>query len=306
MSGTRGRHHGDSWDPASSVGTTATLVAAGRAIASADPNGLIHDPYAAPLVRAVGIDFFTRMLDGELDMSQFPEMSPDRVQAMIDGMAVRTKFFDDYFAASAAAGIRQVVILASGLDSRSYRLPWPADTVVHELDQPDVIAFKSGVLEQIGARPTATLRSIGVDLREDWPAALRQAGFDPGRSSAWLAEGLLIYLPPDAQDRLFDDITALSAPGSTVATEYAPGIIDFDADGARERSAAFRAQGLDIDMADLVYSGPRRPVMDHLRANGWRVTGSPRAELFARYGLAAPPAGEGDSLGEIVYVSAAR
>ena len=298
------RHDRDSWDLASSVGVTATMVAAGRAIASADPRGLINDPYAAPLVRAVGIDFFTRMLDGEIDLSQFPDSSPERTQAMIDAMAVRTKFFDDYFTASSGAGVRQAVILASGLDSRAFRLPWPDGTVVYELDQPEVIDFKTRTLTGIGAHPTATRRTIGIDLREDWPTALRGAGFDPTVPTAWLAEGLLIYLPPEAQDRLFDDITTLSATGSTAATEYVPGIMDFDADKAREMSAPLREHGMDIDMSNLVYSGERSHVMEYLGAHGWRVTGSPRDELFVRYGLDVPQIETDGPLGEIVYVSA--
>jgi len=300
------RHDRDSWDLASSVGATATLVAAGRAIASADPGGLINDPHAAPLVRAVGLDFFTRMLDGDLDLSQFPDSSPERVRAMIDAMAVRTKFFDDYFTAATAADVRQAVILASGLDARAFRLPWPDGTVVYELDQPEVIEFKTRTLTGIGAHPTATRCTIGIDLRQDWPAALRDAGFDPAAPTAWLAEGLLIYLPADAQDRLFDDITAMSAPGSTVATEYVPGIMDFDADKAREMSAPLREQGLDIDMTGLVYSGERSHVPEYLREKGWQVTDSPRDELFVRYGLDIPEVTEEGPLGDIVYISAQR
>ncbi|MBX7446987.1 class I SAM-dependent methyltransferase [Mycolicibacterium sp. 3033] len=297
----------DSWDLASSVGATATMVAAARAMASAADDPLIDDPWAAPLVRAVGLDFFTKMLDGDLDLSQIPNSSPERLRAMIDAMASRTKFFDDHCIDSTAAGIRQVVILASGLDSRAYRLPWPTGTVVYELDQPKVIEFKSATLAEPGARPTAQRRAIPIDLREDWPSALRAAGFDPSAPAAWLAEGLLIYLPPDAQDRLFDQITALSAPGSTLATEYAPGIIDFDADKARELSAPLREHGLDIDMAELVYSGERSHVMPYLTETGWQVTGIPRYDLFMRHCLTPPEVAEDtDPLGEIVYVSAVR
>ena len=297
----------DSWDLASSVGATATMVAAARAMASAADDPLIDDPWAAPLVRAVGLDFFTKMLDGDLDLSQIPNSSPERMRAMIDAMASRTKFFDDHCIDSTAAGIRQVVILASGLDSRAYRLPWPTGTVVYELDQPQVIEFKSVTLASAGARPTAKRRAIPIDLREDWPSALRAAGFDPAAPAAWLAEGLLIYLPPDAQDRLFDQITALSAPGSTLATEFAPGIIDFDADKARELSAPLREHGLDIDMAELVYSGERSHVMPYLTETGWQVTGIPRYDLFVRHGLTPPDVAEdADPLGEIVYVSAVR
>ncbi len=126
-------------------------------------------------------------------------------------MAVRTRFFDYFFLDAAEAGVRQAVILASGLDTRAYRLPWPAGTVVYEIDQPEVIEFKTRTLADLGATPTADRRTVGVDLRDDWPAALRDSGFDTTQPTAWSAEGLLAYLPPDAQDRLFDNITALSA-----------------------------------------------------------------------------------------------
>lgn len=297
------RTEDDSWDLASSVGATATMVAAGRAMASKDPRGLINDPFADPLVRAVGVDFFAKMLDGELDLSTVQDASPARVQAMIDGIAVRTKFFDDYLADAMARGVRQVVILASGLDARAYRLAWPADTVVYEIDQPQVIDFKTAMLAGIGAEPTATRRTIPIDLRSDWPAALRQAGLDVSAPTAWLAEGLLIYLPPDAQDRLFDNITALSAPGSTIATEFVPGIADFDAEQVRERSAALRAHGVDIDMSSLVYAGERSHVIDYLRGTGWDASGVSRAELFVRNQISAPPPEDDDPLGEIIFIS---
>jgi methyltransferase (TIGR00027 family) len=232
------RAHDDNWDLASSVGATATFVATGRAMATKDPRGLINDPFAEPLVRAVGLDFFIKMMDGELDLDVIENASPERVQALIDGMAVRTRYFDDYFTKATGTGVRQVVILASGLDSRAYRLPWPNGTVVYEIDQPQVIEFKTTTLAGIGAAPTATRRTVAIDLRQDWPAALKAAGLDTTAPTAWLAEGLLIYLPPEAQDRLFDHITALSVPGSTIATEFVPGIVDFDADRAREMSRA--------------------------------------------------------------------
>ncbi|OBH38215.1 SAM-dependent methyltransferase [Mycobacterium sp. E342] len=297
------RAHDDEWDLASSVGATATMVAAGRAMATKDPRGLIHDPFAEPLVRAVGVDFFTKMMDGQLDLDAIENASLVRVQAMVDGMAVRTKYFDDYFVKATADGIRQVVILASGLDSRAYRLPWPDGTVVYEIDQPRVIEFKTATLAGIGAEPTATRRTVPIDLRADWPAALKAAGFDATAPTAWLAEGLLIYLPPEAQDRLFDNIIALSVPGSTIATEFVPGIVDFDADKVREMSGSFREHGVDIDMASLVYAGERNHVVDYLRSKHWDVEGTTRTELFARQGIEAPAPENDDPLGEIIFIS---
>lgn len=297
------RAHDDDWDLASSVGATATMVAAGRAMATKDPRGLIDDPFAEPLVRAVGVDFFTKMMDGVLDLDEIENASSVRMQAMIDGMAVRTKYFDDYFLAATRAGIRQAVILASGLDSRAYRLPWPHGTVVYEIDQPRVIEFKTTTLAGIGAEPTAPRRAIAIDLRGDWPAALKAAGLDTAAPTAWLAEGLLIYLPPEAQDRLFDNITALSAPGSAIATEFVPGIVDFDADRVREMSGSFRDHGVDIDMASLVYAGERNHVVDYLGTKGWDVEGVTRTELFERHDIEVPAPEHDDPLGEIIFIS---
>jgi methyltransferase (TIGR00027 family) len=293
----------DNWDLASSVGATATFVASGRAMATKDPRGLINDPFAEPLVRAVGLDFFTKMMDGELDLDAIENATPERIQAMIDGMAVRTKYFDDYFINATGTGVRQAVILASGLDSRAYRLPWPAGTVVYEIDQPQVIEFKTTTLAGIGAEPTATRRTVPIDLRQDWPAALKAAGLDTAAPTAWLAEGLLIYLPPEAQDRLFDNITALSVPGSTIATEFVPGIVDFDAERVREMSGAFREHGVDVDMASLVYAGERNHVVDYLRTKGWDVDGVTRTDLFKRNHIDVSAAENDDPLGEIIFIS---
>src|ERR1700758_3352974 len=211
----------DSWDLASSVGATATMVAAARAVASTETDAIIDDPYAAPLVRAVGLDFFVRLIDGDLTPGEEDDGERD-LRLETDSIAVRTRFFDDFFLNAARDGIRQSVILAAGLDVRAYRLAWPPGSVVYEVDQPKVVEFKSTAMSDLGAVPTADRRTVSIDLRDDWPATLRRNGFDVTQPTSWSAEGLLMYLPPDAQDRLFEHITELSAPGSKLATEYHP------------------------------------------------------------------------------------
>lgn len=187
-----------SWDPATSVGTTATMVAAARAITTA--NGDINDPFAEPLVRAVGVTFLTRWATGELSASDVDvEGSPWGLAQMPASIAARTRYFDEFFADAAAAGIRQAVILASGLDTRAYRLGWPGGMTVFEIDQPAVIEFKTTTLASLGAEPKADVRPVATDLRQDWPTALNAAGFEPNRASAWIAEGLFGYLAPGAR-----------------------------------------------------------------------------------------------------------
>lgn len=282
------RSDSDTWDLASSVGATATMVATARALASRDPNPIINDPFAAPLVRAVGMEFFTRVVDGEIDPSAAGENGAGELQTETDSMAVRTRFFDDFFTDAAAAGIRQSVILAAGLDSRAYRLNWPAGSVVYEVDQPQVIAFKTETMAGLGAEPTAERRTVAVDLREDWPAALREHGFDDTKPSAWSAEGLLMYLPPEAQDRLFDHITALSAPGSRIATEYHPDNGRSMAERGKAMNDRWASVGCDVDLSGLFYEGDRNNVGDYLTGSGWDVVTRNRRDLFGEYGRAYP------------------
>ncbi|MET0901264.1 MAG: class I SAM-dependent methyltransferase [Mycobacterium sp.] len=278
------RTESDTWDLASSVGATATAVAAGRALASQGPDALLDDPLADPLVRAVGHDLFIKMIDGQTLLEDDPVLNR---RAMNEQMAVRTRYFDDFLLAAAEAGIRQAVILAAGLDTRAYRLPWPAGTTVYEIDQPEVIEFKTRTLTGLGAAAGAERRTVGIDLRADWPAALRQAGFDSGAPTAWIAEGLLVYLPPEAQDRLLDNITALSAPGSRVATEHMD-LESMPADWAEKLDERSRRAGSDLDLAELFYSGERNSAGAHLSAQGWRVTVVPTREAFAANGFELP------------------
>src|ERR1700722_14306567 len=250
------RTDNDTWDLATGVGATATMVAAARAIATKAENPLIDDRFADPLVHAVGVDFFTRWATGELDAADLDDSeSAWRLEHMPDVMAARTRYFDSFFLDATQAGIRQAVILASGLDARAYRLAWPADMTVFEIDQPKVIQFKAVTLEGLGATPQTDLRTVAIDLRQDWPTALREAGLDTSRPTAWIAEGLFGYLPPEAQDRLLDNITALSGEGSRLACEVVPDRPEIDKDRVRElmqrASAKWREHGLDLDFSAL-------------------------------------------------------
>jgi len=146
---------------------------------------------------------------------------------------------------------------------------------------------------------------VGVDLRDDWPAALRDSGFDPTRPTAWSAEGLLAYLPPDAQDRLFDNITALSASGSRVGTGYVPDIRDRIEKRGREVSERWRRLGLNLNWADLIYAGQRNDVVAYLTERGWQATARSTPELYADNGFEFPDSPSMVAFGDIRYVSAA-
>jgi methyltransferase (TIGR00027 family) len=297
------RSDNDSWDLATSVGATATMVAAGRARATRD--GLIDDRFAEPLVRAVGVDFFTRWANGEIGAADVDEPgAPWGMQRMTDLLAARTRYIDAFFAQTATAGIRQVVILAAGLDARGYRLPWAPGTTVFEIDQPEVIEFKTTTIEALGAKPTAEIRAVAIDLRHDWPAALRQAGFDTGQPAAWAAEGLLGFLPPDAQDRLLDNITALSADGSQLVAEIFinTGYNQNALDGASRR---WRDKGLDVVLDDLGFPGERNDAAGYLRERGWQPDSTPLNQLLADNGLPQQPDGEDAPFAKNYYCTAA-
>jgi len=270
------RHDGDTWDLASSVGATATAVAASRALATRD--GLIDDRFAEPLVRAVGMPLYLDMLDAPAINPTAEECEVSGSQRMAEGMAIRTRYFDEFVAAAAAAGIRQFVILASGLDARAYRLSWPTGSVVFEIDQPQVLEFKVATLHELGVEPMATVHNVPIDLRHDWPKALKDNGFDSTIATAWLAEGLLMYLPPEAQDRLFDNITSLSPAGSRLCTEFVPDMSAFgqdedsESEGDETSEDRWRRFGFKDDLAGLVYHGDRSHVIEYLTELNWAVT----------------------------------
>ena len=306
------RTDNDTWDLATSVGATATMVAAARAVATKSENPLINDQFAEPLVRAVGVDFLSRWAAGELDAANVDtEESTWKLQQMPDAMAARTRFFDAFFHEATAAGIRQAVILASGLDARAYRLDWPTGMTVFEVDQPEVIAFKTETLAELGAAPTTDRRTVAIDLRNDWPAALTEAGFDRSQPTAWIAEGLLGYLPPDAQDRLLDNISALSADGSRLATEAIPDMPDVDKEKARElmqqATEQWRAHGFDLNFEELGYEGDRADVAEYLNGLGWRSVGRPMSELLAEHGLPpVPQTSDSVSMADTVYYTSTK
>lgn len=307
MSALRTDH--DSWDIATSVGSTAVMVAAARAAETEQSDPLISDPYARFLVEGVTAAPWKNMLD-DVTLERIAAVDAEAAaifRHMRNYQAVRTHFFDTFFTEAAAAGIRQVVILASGLDSRGYRLDWPAGTRVFEIDQPKVLEYKAARLADRGVSPSAERHEVAMDLRFDWPAALRAAGFDPTVPTAWLAEGLLMYLPADAQDRLFENIDALSAPGSRVSAETVANHPQERQARLKERLERLSTQ-LDleqppIDIASLVYTDPdRADVVEWLTAHGWTATGHKSSQVMQGLGRweNIPDAGDEDSFSTFV------
>jgi methyltransferase (TIGR00027 family) len=277
------RQDDDTWDPATGVGMTATFGAVARAVAT--DKGLLNDPFAEGLVRAAGVDYFTRVVEKK----RYAEDGGHNpvVTGLIDVLAVHTRFLDEFLAGAGRAGIRQVVILASGMDTRPYRLWWPAGTTVYEIDQPEVIDFKTQVLRGLGAELTANRCAVGVDLRHDWLAALRRVGFDAAEPTVWIAENLLVgYLPPDEQNRLLRDVTAVSAAGSRFGADHMPTWTPLQLEEGRAFVDVWRQQGLDVDLATLTYQGEYRYVPHYLAAHGWETIERNVADLFNAIGMA--------------------
>jgi methyltransferase (TIGR00027 family) len=253
----------EQWDIVTGVGVTALGVAAGRSMETHRADGLVADPFAESFVEA----------------ARPPEPMPTRLDdhgatadpmwsSMSTYIGVRSRFFDRYFEDAVESGIDQLVLLASGLDTRAYRLDLPGGCRLFEIDQPKVLEFKEAVLEEQGASPRCDRVAVAIDLREDWPSALRKAGFDPDRPTAWLAEGLLPYLPADAERALFTNVDELSGPGSRIAIEYIrnEGLPEFDDEEIRRTT-----DRMGIDIADLWHVEGKGDPTVFLTDRGWSV-----------------------------------
>jgi methyltransferase (TIGR00027 family) len=282
----------DSWDIATSVGATAVMVALARAVETASADPLIRDEFAEPLVSTPELAAVREQVAAwwapEPDEDD-PDFTVDS-QQMVNYQAVRTHFFDAYLVEAAASGIRQVVLLAAGLDSRAYRLDWPAGTSVYEIDLPKVLDYKAQTLADVGATPTADRRAVPVDLRHDWPQALRDAGFDASTPTAWLAEGLLPFLPAAAQEAMFASIDTLSGTGSRVAVEIF-GVDNAQREEAQEKweqrraKRAARGEDTSFNPFDLWFDDEGRPdPADWFSANGWATVAVAAREEAARLG----------------------
>jgi len=272
----------DSWDVTEGVGQTALGVAWSRSQEAKSDCPLFTDPYAQLFV------------DAAIDRGwQLPPKSMlNRVRSIGGYAASRTKWFDDFFIAAGANGIDQAVILAAGLDARGWRLPWVDDTVLFEIDQPKVLEFKAQTLAKHDAEPSVTRYvAVPVDLRQDWPKALHDSGFDTVVPTAWAAEGLLPYLPAEAQDLLFERINELSAPGSRVGVEsFGRGFFDRDYLASRQeqmrrlRKEAGEPEADGPDVQDLWYIEDRTDVADWLIEHNWEVSAVEAPDLMSRYG----------------------
>jgi methyltransferase (TIGR00027 family) len=299
------RTEGDNWDITTSVGSTALFVATARALEAQKPEPLVVDPFAEVFCRAVGADW-AAVLDGKVPDHQLK--TPDFGANFVNFQAARTLYFDEYFRRAANAGVRQVVILASGLDSRAYRLSWPDGTTIFELDRPEVLDFKRDVLGDEGAKPRAERREVAVDLREDWPQALRESGFEPATPSAWIAEGLLLYLPADAQHQLYTGIDGLASPRSHVAVEDAAPMPPDEFAAAVEEERAANAQGDKRLFFQLVYNEQHAPAEQWFGERGWTAVPTPLSGYLREVGrpVPAPDSEGGRTIARNTLVSAVK
>jgi methyltransferase (TIGR00027 family) len=265
------------WDIVSGVGVTALGAAAMRALEGYQAEPLVLDPYAAAFVKAAADQLPAAIPLTPEDAAADPDFP---WSGMGHYVGVRSRFFDDFVAAAAEGGSRQTVILAAGLDTRAFRLDWLPGATVYEIDAPMVLAFKDSVLAGQGAAARCDRRTVTADLRADWPAALKEAGFDPAAPTAWLAEGLFPYLPDEAMDFLLGHVHKLSAPGSRIAVDHMPGGTSAIG-GSLQREIATRAGE---ELTTIWIAGQQHDPASWLLTHGWTASVSQVSWVASAYG----------------------
>lgn len=178
--------------------STACWTAAVRAAENKREDRLFDDPWAEALA-------------GEAGAAWLAARPADTLNAII----IRTRYFDDFIQGIANQhGIKQIVLMAAGLDTRAYRLMWLTGTRLFELDQPGVLQTKEEIMQLSGAKPGCVRQSIAADLAGAWIEALLSSGFDPQKRSAWLLEGFLFYVPSETIVQILREVSGLAASGS--------------------------------------------------------------------------------------------
>jgi methyltransferase (TIGR00027 family) len=265
------------------VGRTALMVAAARAIETHRHDALARDVYAEHFVRAARAS-----ADWPVRLQQVPDGDADPFWGRFARyFGLRTRVLDDFLLRQVRAGARQVVLLGAGLDARAYRLDWPPGCTIFEIDQEDVLAFKDRVLDGLRAVPKAERITIGGDLRLEWARELTDAGFDPAAPTAWLAEGLLLYLPHAAERALIEAVDGLSVAGSALAYEVKLGTESAAVRESPIYSAARRRIGVDLL---VLFSGEPRPdSAGDLASQGWATSVHTAFEFTRRHGRGPHP-----------------
>lgn len=256
---------------------TALAVAAGRAVESSRAEPLVKDPFAAALVEAAHSH-----LDLPTTWPANPGEAPPLQQPLLLAsiyIGLRTRFIDDFLTSGTQAS--QTVIPGAGLDTRAYRLPWPAGTRVIELDHANVLDFKASVLAGQSASPSCELASVAADLALPWREPLLAAGFSPHLPATWVIEGLLPYLDAAAQLAVLRTVLDLSPSGSRAVIERAvplPAGADVE---AKLRDFSLQT-GLSMDEL-LARADPPDPAK-LLEAAGWECSEVTVQELCRTYG----------------------
>ncbi|MDX8142907.1 SAM-dependent methyltransferase [Lentzea sp. BCCO 10_0061] len=247
--------------PPVGVARTAVLIAAARATERRQLRPLFDDPLAAGLVEAAG---------SASDLNGVRTLAGDH-------FVLRTRYFDDELLGSA---LPQVVIMAAGLDTRAFRLRWPPGTTLFELDLPELIEFKEDALRDQLAQPACERVVVPCDLRDDWATALIRAGFDPKRPTAWLLEGLFMFLPPDAGEQILYWVSAMSARGSTLALEHV--------NHAFRELPQMKAVHQRFDALDARWQSDVEDPVEWLDGYGWHAAVTHQVDLAARHDRAVP------------------
>jgi len=257
--------------PLIGVSETALGAAEMRAEESKRPERLFDDPYAQAFVAAA-----PPLFPGVPPVADAAALTA-LIAASVAGMAIRTRFYDEYLLAACADGCRQVVLLGAGLDTRAFRLDWPPGVRLFELDLPELFAFKERVLIQEDAKSRCTRQVVAVDVREDWSARLTAAGFQPDARCAWAAEGLLAYLSNDDAVRLLTAVGELSARDSRLSVEY-------DEFAAHSTLSEVRTMSGLQEIAAMWGGGLSERPEEWLRRHHWQVRTYACSELAVKYG----------------------
>jgi len=179
---------------------------------------VFEDPYAQYFFPENIREQFKGAASVKAERAKYEQLMP----GMNGAIVARIRFIDECLAKSLREGLKQMVIIGAGYDTRAYRIKGVREALkVFEVDHPETQAFKKATIQSIFGELPKYVAYVPVVFGQDrLDQKLIGQGYNKELKTLFIVEGLIMYIPPSAVDLLLSFIAHVSGAGSALVGDY--------------------------------------------------------------------------------------